>query len=201
VALDPDERTASRRLAKVELRKLMRARRSSTPAETCALLSEKIVARVAACAPFARATKVGLFWPMLERHEVDVRPLFEIAHHAKKAVFFPFFEAPGEMTLRSATPETLTPRGNGFAEPPEGSPAVQTDSGLVIVVPALAVDLSGHRIGYGAGFYDRLLAKTVPPAFSIAVAYDFQLLADLPATETDQRVAMVITDARSCGVP
>ena len=66
-----------------------------------------------------------------------------------------------------------------------------------IIVPAIAVDPTGHRIGYGAGYYDRTLPAFAPPAVSIAVAYDWQLVAEVPATEGDVRVAWVVTDIRS----
>ena len=196
MAFDPDADAGSLLQAKAELRKRMRALRSSIPAEARVLRSKEIVRRVAACAPFGRAKGVGLFWPMLERGEVDVRPLDAIARSGGKVVAYPFFEGPGDMTLRIAAPDALAPRGHGFAEPPESAPVVETDPGLVIVVPALAVDLAGNRLGYGVGFYDRIIARMAPPAFTIAVAYDFQVVADLPAIEGDQAVAMVITDAR-----
>jgi 5-formyltetrahydrofolate cyclo-ligase len=197
VAFDSEADAGFLLQTKAELRKRMRVLRSSIPAAARALRSEKVVQRVATSDPFERATAVGLFWPMLERGEVDIRPIDAIARASGKRVAYPFFEAPGEMSLRLATPDALAPRGHGFAEPPSDAPVVETDPGLVIVVPALAVDLSGNRIGYGAGFYDRLLARMAPPARAIAVAFDFQVLADLPATDDDQRVAMVITDARA----
>jgi 5-formyltetrahydrofolate cyclo-ligase len=184
--------------AKAELRRRMRALRSSIPADARALRSQKITERVAASEAFQGATAVGLFWPMLEKGEVDIRPLDAIARNGGKMVAYPFFEAPGEMTLRLTSPDALAPRGHGFAEPPEHAPELETDPGLVIVVPALAVDLLGNRIGYGVGFYDRLIARMAPPAFTIAVAYDFQVMVDLPVADGDQTVAMVVTDAREC---
>jgi 5-formyltetrahydrofolate cyclo-ligase len=196
VAFDSDADGAFMQQAKAELRTRMRALRNSIPVEARALRSQKVVERLAASAHFEDATAVGLFWPMLDRGEVDIRPIDAIARGRDKTVAYPFFEAPGEMTLRLAAPGELAPRGHGFSEPPEGAPVIDTGPGLVIVVPALAVDLAGNRIGYGAGFYDQLLARMAPPACAIAVAYDFQVLVDLPATDHDHRVAMVITDAR-----
>jgi 5-formyltetrahydrofolate cyclo-ligase len=182
--------------AKAELRRRMRTLRSSIPPDARAARSEKIVARVATSTLFDRAAVVGLFWPLIDRGEVDVRPLDAIARSRGKMVAYPFYEAMGEMTLRLAAPEMLCSRGHGFSEPPDHAPVVETDPGLLIVTPALAVDLMGNRIGYGIGYYDRLLARMVPPACTIAVAYDFQVLVDLPVGDGDQPVGMVITDAR-----
>ena len=67
----------------------------------------------------------------------------------------------------------------------------------MIVVPALAVDPRGHRIGYGAGYYDRTLPRFAPPAVRRAVAFDFQLVAEVPSTEGDVAVDWIVTDARA----
>jgi 5-formyltetrahydrofolate cyclo-ligase len=91
----------------------------------------------------------------------------------------------------------LAERGHGFAEPPEEAPAVPIGPELLVIVPALAVDPSGNRIGYGKGFYDWLLARIAPPAFALAVAYDFQVVAEIPTSETDRAVHMVVTDVRT----
>ena len=89
----------------------------------------------------------------------------------------------------------LEEQGYGFAEPPPDAPhAAELD---VVIVPAIAVDPTGHRIGYGAGYYDRTLPKYAPPAVTIAVAYDWQLVAEVPATEHDVKVAWVVTDTRT----
>jgi 5-formyltetrahydrofolate cyclo-ligase len=65
----------------------------------------------------------------------------------------------------------------------------------VIVVPALAVAPSGHRLGYGAGYYDRALSVAAG-SFTVAVVYDYQLLVELPVLPHDVPVAHVVTDTR-----
>jgi 5-formyltetrahydrofolate cyclo-ligase len=66
----------------------------------------------------------------------------------------------------------------------------------VVIVPALWIDAGGQRIGYGAGFYDRTLPRFCPPGRSIGVAFDFQLAGDVPVTEGDVAVGLVVTDMR-----
>jgi 5-formyltetrahydrofolate cyclo-ligase len=85
-------------------------------------------------------------------------------------------------------------RGFGFREPPPGAP--EATSLDVILVPALQIDARGHRIGYGAGYYDRTLPRFAPPAVAIGVAFDFQLISEVPITEGDVAVSMVVTDQR-----
>ena len=65
------------------------------------------------------------------------------------------------------------------------------------MVPALALDPRGHRIGYGGGYYDRTLGVYAPPAFTVGVAYEFQLMAEIPNSEGDATVGWIVTDARS----
>ncbi len=90
-------------------------------------------------------------------------------------------------------PEAMEERGLGFREPGDADPvAGELD---VIVVPALAVDLLGHRIGYGAGFYDRALPRH-PTAKKVVVAFDFQLIAEVPSSAFDVAADWVVTDAR-----
>ena len=63
-------------------------------------------------------------------------------------------------------------------------------------MPALQVDDRGHRIGYGAGFYDRTLPRFAPPARAVVVAFDFQLIPEVPVTEGDVALDIVVTDER-----
>ena len=72
--------------------------------------------------------------------------------------------------------------------------AVQEDMDI-IVLPLLAVDENGNRLGYGKGFYDRYLQKH-PFAKRVAYCYDFQICKDIPSEEWDEKVSVIITDKR-----
>ena len=85
----------------------------------------------------------------------------------------------------------------GFAEPAAHLVSAVRGEVDVVVVPALAVAADGHRLGYGAGFYDRVLPAYRPPACAIAVAYDFQLVMELPVLENDLACDLVVTDVRA----
>jgi 5-formyltetrahydrofolate cyclo-ligase len=89
-------------------------------------------------------------------------------------------------------PDSLRPGPRGLAEPsepPRGMDAV-TRADLVLV-PALAVDRSGVRLGRGGGSYDRALARVAPGIPTIALLYDGELLDEVPADAHDQRVRLV----------
>ena len=187
--------------AKAELRKRLRALRQTTPASACAARSARIVERLRGLDVVANAKSIALFWPMEERHEVDLRALDTALRTHGVAVAYPFIDdATREMSFRIATPQELLRHSLGFhAAPSEATVASALD---VIVVPGLAFDEHGKRLGLGGGHYDRALAR-MPSAITVGVAYDFQLLAEVPSLAHDIAVRWVVTDARtlSCAAP
>jgi 5-formyltetrahydrofolate cyclo-ligase len=192
-----------RHRVKAELRKRMRALRKTLPASACAERSARLVERLSGLDPVAAAGAVALFWPIEERHEVDLRGLDARLRERGARVAYPAVEPEtGVMTFRFVEhAEEMSEQGYGFREPPQAAPPATPGSLDVIVVPALAVEPSGHRLGYGAGYYDRTLPSLSPPAVTVAVAFDFQLLAELPSTAGDVAVSWVVTDARTLRVP
>ena len=182
---------------KAELRKRLRGVRKTTPLEACEARSKKIVERLEAHPALASAASVALFWPIVARHEVDLRALDASLRARGVRVAYPAIDADtNEMTFRFVDDvAVMEEKGFGFAEPaPDAEAATALDA---IVVPAIAVDPTGHRIGYGAGYYDRTLPRFAPPAVSIAVAYDWQLVAEVPVLPEDVACAHVVTDVRS----
>ena len=104
--------------------------------------------------------------------------------------------AAGALELHLHEPGTpLEPNELGIEEPPADAARVDLARVDLIIVPAVAFDARGHRIGQGHAYYDRLLPQ-LPAAFKVAVGYDFQLLADLPDQPGDARVDAIVTDAR-----
>jgi 5-formyltetrahydrofolate cyclo-ligase len=196
-ALAPEE--VIRFKVKAELRKRLRGVRKTAPLEACAERSARIVATLEAHEVVRRSKAAALFWPIVERHEVDLRPLDAAFRARGVRVAYPSIDPDtGDMVFRFVDdPSRLEDAGYGFAEPPGGAPVAAKGDLDLVVVPAIAVDPVGHRIGYGAGYYDRTLPAYAPPAVSIAVAYDYQLVAEVPATEGDVPVAWVVTDQRT----
>jgi 5-formyltetrahydrofolate cyclo-ligase len=188
-----------RRRVKLELRKRMRGLRKALPLQACADRSSRISERLGTVAAFAEARTVALFWPLQERHEVDLRDLSAHVRARGIRVAFPRID-PESGTLAFhfvSDPSLLVDGPSGLREPAPEEPLARPGELDAIVVPALAVDPRGHRIGYGAGYYDRALPAFSPPAKTLCVVFDFQLVAEVPDTEGDVAVDWIVSDART----
>ncbi|MGK4002247.1 5-formyltetrahydrofolate cyclo-ligase [Sorangium sp. So ce1036] len=195
-SMAPEIEAALRHRAKVELRKRARALRNSFPRDAILERSRRIQRAIAELPAVAAARRVALFYPMDDRNEVDLRELDPVLRGRGVQVAYPAIDPESRvMTFRFvADPGAMQERGLGFREPgPADEEATSLD---VIVVPALQIDPRGHRIGYGAGFYDRTLPRFCPPAHAVGVAFDFQLIAEVPATDDDVPLDTIVTDAR-----
>ncbi len=188
-----------RRRVKMELRKRMRGLRQALPTGACAERSARIVERLLALEVVRSARGVALFWPMEERHEVDLRALDVRLRERGVRLAYPSVDAETEaMTFRVvAHPSAMQPRAFGFHEPSPLEPEALPSEIDVIIVPALAADPGGQRIGYGGGYYDKTLPLFAPPASTVAVLFDFQLIAESPITEGDVPAGSIVTDART----
>jgi 5-formyltetrahydrofolate cyclo-ligase len=198
--IDPEALAVFKRKAKIHMRKRARAVRGSMSSGAIATRSAEIVRRLSEHPLIVAATGVALFHPMEGKHEVDLRALDASIRARGGRVAYPSIDPDTrEMVFRwVADPSAMEERGLGFSEPNAEDP--EATGVEVIVVPALAVDPRGHRIGYGAGFYDRTIPRYVPPARTIAVAFDFQLVPEVPETEGDVTVEWIVTDTRAIEV-
>lgn len=190
----PDER-ALRLQAKEELRRRMRSVRGAIPADARAARSRAMTERAVALDEYARARVVAGY--VAVRSEADPAGVLSRAFADGKRVALPRVDATDALVLRAwSEGKTLVESELGIPEPPEEAPALAPDEIDLVLVPALAVDARGHRIGSGRGFYDRLL-PLLTRAHKVAFVYDFQLLAEIPDTQGDARVDRVLTDRRS----
>lgn len=88
----------------------------------------------------------------------------------------------------------LSPGFHSILEPINRESAKLAEMDLILV-PGIAFDIRGFRIGYGGGFYDRLLKER--GSFALGLAYDEQIVEEIPVESFDQRVDLIITDRRS----
>src|SRR5687768_8786577 len=134
-------------------------------------------------------TVVSAFWPM--PGELDLRPLLEALHDRGCRCALPVVAGRNEpLVFRAWEPGvTLTTSRFGISEPGPERPEVRPDHALV---PLLAFDDDGYRLGYGGGFYDRTLAKLradgTGPLVAIGIGLEAQRRPDLPREPFDERL-------------
>lgn len=182
--------------AKKKLRCFMREGRLALPGLERVALSELACARLLHSLEWRDASVVALY--MAVRGEADCGLLLLQAWRARKKVLLPLCspDKQGEMRFVSCPgPSNLRPGAYGILEPVED----ENDSGDhvpdLIVVPGLAFDCRGNRLGMGGGYYDRLLAKQqYANSLSIGFAFSFQVVENLPVSEQDVPVRALCTD-------
>lgn len=182
-----------RQRAKLALRKQMRAVRAALPEAACEARSAKIATRVLALEELEGATTVLAFASI--RNEVRTKGLIQGIRNAGKRVALPRVAGDG-LALHLVEPDTELAEGAfSVPEPPEDADRVEPAVVELALIPALAVDPRGYRIGYGGGYYDRLL-PSLSRARTCAIAYDFQLIAEVPELAFDVPVDLIVTDTR-----
>lgn len=177
----------------------MRAVRKALPAEARAQRSQAIVERLLALRAWKDAEVVAAFVAI--RGEVDLSELRVRAHAAGKTVALPRvdYELGRIVLLAHAPGDPLEPGSLGVPEPTPSAPRIALSAVDLVVVPGLAFDPRGYRVGYGKGFYDQML-PTLTEALSCAVGFDFQLVSEVPDQPHDVPVDVLITDARHLAV-
>ena len=181
---------------KVRIRGLTLEARAALLAEEHARLSAAICARAGALPEFARATTVMLFASF--GSEVDTSSLIAQALGDGKKVCLPRVLKPRLMAAYRVTDPfmDLAPGAWGILEPRDGLPEIPPYAIDAVIVPGAAFDAAGRRCGYGGGFYDAYLPGTRRGTPRIALAFDLQIVDDLPCEAHDLAVDIIVTETR-----
>ncbi len=175
--VDVDERQA--------LRALMRHRRRSLGAGARSEADARIQARIIGHPGFIQAPRIALYEAF--DGEVDTHTIAQAARQAGKQVLYARI-ADGSLEFVAAHGFRC---GRGGLPVPEG-PVVQLQPLDLILVPGLAFDQAGHRLGFGRGHYDRALAQS--EACAMGLCYSFQVVPRLPVAPWDRPVAVLFTE-------
>jgi 5-formyltetrahydrofolate cyclo-ligase len=177
---------------KARLRQEALARRDALSGEERSRAAETIAAR-----PFPVAVPPGAivsgFFPI--RSEINPLPLMRRLAADGAGLALPVVDVRGKPLILRAykVGDALISGQWGISEPAPGAPEVIPD---IMIVPLAAFDRSGHRIGYGAGYYDMTItrARGLKPVTAIGIAFAAQEIARVPATPRDARLDLVLTE-------
>lgn len=176
--------------AKKELRKEVRAAKQAVPLEEKIARSRVIMDKVALLPQFAAARTILLYWSMDD--EVATHDFVE-QWYEKKTLLLPCVDG-DDLLLRQYRGTECLQAGPQFGiGEPTGAVFTQLDEVDMIVVPGVAFDHNGNRMGRGRGFYDRLLAS-IPHAYKVGVAFCFQMFDRIPTETFDVPMNAVISE-------
>jgi 5-formyltetrahydrofolate cyclo-ligase len=178
---------------KATLRRLVLARRAALgPAERIAAAGA--VADALLALPEVRAAPVVLgFVPF--GTEIPLEPALERVLASGKRLLVPYVDGERLRAAAVASLEELAPGFRGIREPVRRTPVDPGEAGVVLV-PGVAFDATGRRLGYGGGFYDAFLAALGRGAPRVGVCFDVQVVEEVPAGPGDERVDVVVTERR-----
>ena len=177
---------------KAEIRKTATARRDALPAPERAAAAAAIAERPLAV-PVTSGAIVSGFSPL--KSEINPVPLMRAFAAAGARLALPVVMGKGRpLTMRAwAFGEPLNSGVWGIREPPPSAPEVFPD---ILIVPLLAFDRAGNRIGYGAGYYDMTIARLrgMKSVTTLGIAYAAQEVAQVPTTPRDAALDLVLTE-------
>jgi len=173
-------------MEKKELRGLIRQRKAEYSAEEKAEMSARICRQVLADPHWAKAKTVFLYHALPD--EVDTAMLTDAAMHEGKTVLLPVIDG-DDLRLKIHTGTTRT--GSYSIQEPVGDEFTCYNKITLAIVPGMAFDKKGNRLGRGRGFYDRTLPK-LTAAYKIGLCFPFQFLESVPHEAYDIKMDAVI---------
>lgn len=181
---------------KKEIRAEVKKRRREADEETLHEKSLQILERFRQLSAYKDASLLLAY--VDAKREVETRLLMRCAWDDGKKVAVPRVDGDGIMHfyyLRSL--KDLEPGAFGIMEPRADCRICEPEEGLLLM-PGVAFDEQGHRVGYGGGYYDRYLEKH-PHLIHIALAFEFQIFPEVPSEKHDICPDLIVTENRILG--
>jgi 5-formyltetrahydrofolate cyclo-ligase len=167
----------------------MLEKRNGLDAKEIARLRKRVQEFVISSKEFKSAEVVGAYYAFGSEVKTDL--ILDRAKAAGKKVALPSVEGESLAFYELSSGKYLVKGRFGIMEPLPYGPVDKID---LLVVPGIAFDKKGYRLGYGKGYYDKFLAKKKIVLFSIGLAYSFQLLECLPKGKYDKRLDAIATE-------
>ena len=177
---------------KMTLRGVLLQKRAEFSREQRKELDRNIAAGIIDSSIFKNASMLLIYAPL--ENEINLLPLAHVARKRGLPIAFPRCDKETNTMQFYVLPEgqKLTPGAYGIPEPPEDAPVCIPDKRALCIVPALSYDLSGNRIGYGKGYYDRYLSTF--PGITLGATYATMLLKTVPTEAHDLPVDWLFTE-------
>lgn len=184
----------AKKTSKAELRAALLAARSRLTPEDRADRSRRIAARLDALPALRKARVVATFAPL--GAEVDGLAAVMGARARGATVVFPRIDGERLLGFAPCEPAGLVKGPAGALEPPPACAPVAPETIDVVLVPGVGFSEDGHRLGRGGGYYDAALAA-LPRAVRIGVAFEVQVVHELPREAHDASLDALVTESRT----
>lgn len=183
---------------KKELRKKIIAARKDLAREVVEAKSAAIFKKIVSLEQYQKAEVIMTYLAI--NNEVETEPFILQALAEGKRIVIPVCQKETTTILPAEVknyPDDLEPRTWGILEPkPDRLYPIDPKEIDLIIIPGVAFDEQGNRLGYGAGYYDRFLPRLRADVLKIAPAYDLQIVPTVYKGEHDQPVDIVVTETR-----
>lgn len=183
------------------MRSVAISQRNSLAREDFFTLGGLAQARALEFTPYLIAQAVTLYSPI--QNEVPTQGIRDHALTTGKKVFYPKLGGANSVELAEIHSAADLGSGRFGIGEPIGLPSLLSanQGGMVVFLPGLIFDSLGNRLGRGIGWYDRLLKKMGKGTVFVALAYEFQIVEEVPTEPWDEKVDYVITEKRviDCG--
>jgi len=180
-------------ISKKKIRKKLLAKRLSLVQREIDFSNKKIVRKLQKMAEFKKAKIVLTYHPI--HNEIDATDLIS---KTKKIFVLPRICTKSNRLHchKVANVEELKTGKFNIKEPSTKHPVIARNKIDLVLTPGIAFDKNGHRIGYGKGYFDKLFKTLSTDCIKIALAYDFQIIDNIPAEKHDQKVDFIVTEKR-----
>jgi 5-formyltetrahydrofolate cyclo-ligase len=181
---------------KQQFRTFLRGRRRRLSPVEVMEKSRHVTQRLLAFAPFQNASVIVLY--NADENEVVTEAIWQEALQQGKKVYYPRITADRENLefVRRHPEDTLISGTFGILIPPGDEVLSHLQPSDIVLAPGVGFDNKGHRLGRGKGYYDRAFRGPLASALRIALAYEFQVVAEIPSGPKDEPVQWIVTEER-----
>lgn len=177
------------------LREIVLGARAALPEQVRLSAAAAVAQRVSELPELADLRGVLAYHAMAE--ELDAMPVAELFRARGSRIALPRIDDPGVLDLHEFDDACeLVPGPFGILEPAVSTPRFDIADIDLVIVPGLVFDEHGGRIGYGGGYYDRLLPRLHPGCWRLGVAFDEQVVPRVPTETHDERIDILVTPTK-----